>query len=166
MAYTIYRNVKVLNIKIEEVKPINRPADISGNKYGRDSFSVYVAELSNHKPAVTFSDFKGIVTSGHTLSLAVNDRNDVIAVINHTTGKEGFLTQKNYLKDVSEGIFPILFISALFGGIAYKAFGTNSYHDLGYVFAGIGVILIGLLLRGVSKQYRESRQALEEMKNK
>lgn len=166
MAYTIYRNVKVLNIKTEEVTPTNRPADISGNKFGRDSYSVSVAELSNHQPSVTFSDFKPMVISGHTISVAVNENYQVISVINHTNGKEGYLQQKNFFKDIVAGIIPLSVIGGVCGGVAYKALHTTTHHNIGYGAIAVGVLIMGLIFRGLNKQYRESKQALDELKRK
>ncbi len=165
MAYTIYRNIKILNIEIKQVTPANRTSDISGDKFGRDSYSVHVAELSNHKPSVTFDDFKPMIISGHTVSIAVNDNHQVVSVINHTNGKEGYLRQTNFFKDVLQAIIPILVIAGVCGGIAYKAFHTNSYHNGGYIALAIGVIIIGLIFRGMNNQYRESKKSFNELKN-
>lgn len=164
MSYTIHRNVKVLRIKQEEVNRTLRTSDIKQDTYQRDSHMADVAELSGGAPDVTFYDFKKIVQSGHTLSVAVNDKFQVIAVINHTSGKQGVLEKKDIGKELLEGIIPILVVEGVCGGIAYKFLKSESQQNIGYGAAAVGVLIFILIYRGITKQYRESAEALEELK--
>lgn len=60
MAYTIYKNEKVLNIKTEKVVRQRRPQEIADPIRRRPDYSVSVATIENIPYDVTISDLKRI----------------------------------------------------------------------------------------------------------
>lgn len=164
MAYTIYRNVRVTSIRQKEVVPNRRTQDIVDPVRRRDPYTVTVAELSEVPTDVSFSDFKKELKVGHYVSIAVTDKWDVLAVVNHTTGESAALRYKSTPFSEWWGILFFVSIPAvLCFFIARKAFSTEKYHDMGYVVAAVGVGIVLAVLFGVNKQFVQSKKALAEL---
>ena len=162
MSYTIYQNVKVTSIKTENVSRRLRPEEIADVTKRRSDYSVLVASISDVPGTVSIADFKTDLQVGQTVS--VNNKQQLIALVNHTTGKEASL--KYQVFDASE-IFSTLFFLAipgiLFFSIGFKAYQTIKYHDISWVLWGIGCLIIFLVLRGINKEFSESKAALSSL---
>lgn len=166
MAYTIYRNAKVIQVKSETVTPLRRPQDIVEPARKRSSYTVTVAVIDGLPSTVGIGDFKKLITPGAYVSVAVNDKASIIAVVNHSTGQYGCSQYKS--TSFSEYLGILFFISipaVLCYFIAQKAFATVKYHDTGWYILGFGALIVLLILRGVNKQYTDSKAALRELQN-
>lgn len=87
MPYEIYRNITILEIKEVKVTPNLRPSDISGDTYAQDPYTVQKAYFSNHKSA-TIHHMEDLCQLKQMISVAVDENHQVIAMINHVSGKE------------------------------------------------------------------------------
>lgn len=165
MPYNIYRNAVLLSIDQERISRTTRPQEIVDPVRRRPDYHVTVAQLSDVPYKVSISDFKAILRKGDKVSVAVNDKWDVIALVNHTTGAQRRTSiGKMKFGDWSGIFFFISIPSALCFFIAKKALATDRYHHLGIGVAVAGVLIILLILRGVNKQFSESRRALRDLR--
>lgn len=164
MAYTIYRNSKVLKIEQETVTRQRRPQEIVDPTRARSDYSVTTATINGIPASVTIADFRANIKQGDVVSVAVDDKWNIIAIVNHTTGTSGCLTYKSTKFSDYFGILFFISIPAILCFvIARKAFDTVAYHDYGWYIIGFGILLVVLILRGVNKQYSDSRAALKEL---
>jgi hypothetical protein len=164
MSYTIYKNVKVLQIKQERVSRRTRPQEIADPAKRRGDYTVQVAEIADLPATVSIADFSGDIRAGQYVSVAVNDKWQVIALVNHTTGTQAALKYKSMgFTEIGSILFFIAIPAVLFYSISKKAFETEKYHDWGWAIAGLGVLIILFILRGVGGQFSESKSALKEL---
>lgn len=165
MPYTIHRNVQLLSIQQETVERRLRPQEIADPSRRRDNYQVLVGRFSDPGYSVAISDFRKEITPGQRLSIAVNDKEQLIALVNHSTGKTSCLTRRNMrLGDITGTLWFLAIPAVLCYAIARKAFSTVKYHDMGWYVLGAGALIIILVLAGINKEFRESRQALRELK--
>ena len=166
MAYTIYRNVKVLSVERQQQDRIRRPIEVVDPIRRREPYTVSVARFSDVDYEASIGDFKKEIVPGQSVSIAVNDKYQVIAVVNHSTGQERSLkTNAVTFGEIGSIVFYLSIPSILVFFIARKAFQTVKYHDVGWGIIAAGVLIILLVVRGVGKQFWESSAALAELKN-
>lgn len=167
MAYTIYRKDKIERILMKEVLPMQSSRAVSDPMLRRDPYQVEVLVLQKGCVDATFHDFKDIIASGETVSLAINDKKDVIAVLNHSRNREGKLDSKKMsLGDLGGILFFLAFPLLIGGAIFKKAFSTHGWDSLTIGIAAVVSLIVLLVIRGISRQYTESKRALRELKAK
>lgn len=165
MSFTIHKNVKVLSVQQQQQTYQRRTKDIVDPIRELGSYHVTVARFANVNYEATIADFKDVIHPNQYVSVAINDKNQVIAVVNHTTGEARSLGGKSMnFSEVGSILFYLAIPSILLYFIAKKAFSTVKYHDAGYAFLGVGVLIIILVLRGIGKEIRESKKALEQLR--
>lgn len=166
MSYTLYKDVKVLSIEKETVERMRRPKEIADPSFRRDNYQVSVARFSKVDYSLTISDFKNDIAVGQQVSIAVDDKNQVIALINHSTGVQRSLKSEGLNFSEIASTFVYLLIPGLLGFfIARKAFSTVKYHDLGWAVIAIAGGFIIFIIKGVAGQYTVSTRALKELSN-
>lgn len=163
MAYTIYRDVKVLSYQEKLVTPMREV----GKEHNPEPYYVTVATLTGISAAVTAHDFEENMVVGKILSVAVNDHKQVIALYDHEE-KRGYSYQykTTHYSDWFWLLFMLAFPAVLFTSIARKAFQTTKYYGLGWIIALVGVMCIWGIIRGFVGQFSESKQALAEIERK
>jgi len=166
MAYTIYKNVQVLAIERQKAERTTRSQEIADPAKTRDAHEVTVARFSGVPYEATISDFGKHLSPKQKVSVAIDDKWRVIAVINHSRGEEASL---NYSKMGGKEIWGILFFLAIpitiCAAIARKAFKSVKHHDAGwYVMLG-GIVIVVAILYGINKEVAESKAALRKMKD-
>lgn len=163
--YTIYRNVQVISVQQQKQARTRRPQEITDPARTRNTHYVTVAKFSGVPYECTIGDFKNLIYEEHGVSVAVDENWNVIAAVNHTTGERGSLKATASFSE----IFGILFFMAipivLCFFIARKAWNTISYYSWGWPILGVGTGVGLLILLGVSRQYGESKKALQELLN-
>ena len=165
MSYTIHRNVQLLSIRQETVEPRLRPQEIADPARRRSSYQVLVGHFTDPDHTVAIGDFRKDLSQGHRLSIAVNDKMQLIALVNHSTGQEKCFTRRAVrFGDIVGTLWFLAIPAALCYFIARKAFSTVKYHDMGWYILGAGALIIILVLAGVDRQFRESKQALRELR--
>lgn len=166
MAYTIYRNVKVLSVQQQRVDRIRRPQEIADPVRRREPYNVTVARFSGVDYEAAIADFKKEITTGQTVSVAINDKYQVIAVVNHSTGEEASLKKTSLtFGEIGSALFYISIPSVLIFFIARKAFQTVTYHQLGWVLIAAGIGIAALIVRGIAREFFESSAALAKLKS-
>lgn len=165
MPYTIYKNVQVLSVKQEVATRTTRPQEIADPARTRTSHMVNVARFSGVDFEVAVGEFKKYVNNGQSVSIAVDEKWELIAIVNLSTGAEASI--KYSTLGFSE-VFSILFYAAIPVGLCFlvarKAFDTEKYHDAGWYIMGAGVLIALAIFRGVNKDIAQSRAALRELK--
>ncbi|MET0391574.1 MAG: hypothetical protein ABW019_00480, partial [Chitinophagaceae bacterium] len=132
----------------------------------RPDYMVTVARFSGVDYEATIADFRKEIGTGQKVSIAVNDKNQVIAVVNHSTGEEGSLKNNSLtFSEIASTVFYVSIPCVLLYFIAQKAFGTVRYHDLGWVFLAVGALIVFFVVRGVGRQFWESSSALAKLKS-
>ncbi len=166
MPYNIYRKVKVIAIRQEDVSRNTRPQEIADPAKSRSNYHVSVAEIDDVPGTVTISDFRGKLKPGQTVSVAVNDKSDLIALVNHSSGEEASLQYKAMsFSEIFSTLFFVSIPAVLCYVLARKMLETEKYHDFGWGVGGAGVFIVILILRGVFKQFTESGSALRALKD-
>lgn len=167
MAYTIYRNVKIDRVYTERVTPGTRTRDIGDSTRQRDPYDVQMLAIHHGATKATFSDFKALIHQGDMVSLAINDKEDVIAVINHTRNKDAKL-QRNKMSagDIGGILFFLAFPVVIGGAIFRKVFTSHGWDSVTVGIAGVVILIVILVLRGINKQYIESDRALKELRDR
>jgi len=165
MSFTIHKNVKVLSVRQQQQTYQRRTKDIVDPIRERGSYHVTVASFENVAYEATIAEFKKEIKPNQYVSVAINDKNQVIAVVNHTTGAAASLAGNGMnFGELGSIAFYLAIPSVLLYFIAKKAFSTVKYHDLGWVFIGIGVLIIILVLRGIGAEIRQSKNALSQLR--
>lgn len=132
-----------------------------------EPYTVNTVVLSN-SVSITNRSFKDFAQAGHTVSIAIDEKNDLVAYLNHTTGRSGCLTLGG--TPASEW-FSFLFFTALVCGlvfaVAYKMWYSERYQSGAYIAVGVGLALAavmtwGLMLRPIT----ESKRALAKLQSK
>lgn len=164
MPYTIYKRVNVLEIRQQEVVRQRRPQEIADPFLRRADHVVTVARFQRVDYEATIGDFKGHFRQGDLVSVAVNDKWDVIAVVNHTTGQSAGLKYSSMsLSDIGGILFFVSIPTLICLGIAWKMWNTHSYHDKAWIPVAIAVVAAGAIGLGLNKDFVESKRALREM---
>lgn len=166
MAYTIHRDVKVLSVEQQTQTRMRRPQEIVDPVRRRPDYTVTVARFAGVDYEAAIADFKREIVPGQIVSVAINDKNQVIAVVNHSTGQERSLkTNSLTFQEIASTLFYVAIPCVLLYFIARKAFGTVKYHDLGWVFLGIAVLIVFFVAKGIGREFWESSSALAKLKN-
>lgn len=163
--YTIYRNVRVISVQEQEHTRTTRPEEIADSSRRRNDRYITVATFSGVPYECTIGDFKDLLYEDHGVSIAVDENWNVIAAVNHTTGERGSLKATASLSEILGILFLMAIPILLSFFIARKAWNTISYYSWGWPILGVGVGVGLLILLGASRQYRESRKALQELLN-
>lgn len=155
-----YHKVRIMRTENKKVSPHRTAEERAGSRVSEDDYEVPVLVLSN-STTLDSRDFPKFASVGQTVSVAVGSRNQLIAYINHSNGKDGCL--KFSTMPVGEWM-SFLFFSALIIaptlGIAYKF----SDSQAGLIVALVGVGLLLLLSWGLLIQPKiTSRKALAEL---
>lgn len=160
MAYTIYKNIKVVSYQEKLVTPTREV----GKENNPEPYTVTVVTLTDVPVAVTFHDFEKSMVVGKTLSVAINDHRQVIALYDHDEKRgNSYQYKTTHYSDWFWLFFMLAFPAVLFASIARKAFQTTKYYGLGWLIAFVGVMCIWGIIRGFVGQFAESKRALAEI---
>jgi hypothetical protein len=166
MGYTIHRKVKVLSVERRQETHLLRQREIVDPVRIKDPYMVTVARFSDVSHEATIADFKGDIAVGQTVSVAIDDKDQLIAVINHSTGEERSLKENSLtFAEIASAVFYVSIPSVLLFFIARKAFQTEKYHQMGWVLIAVGIAIILLVARGITRQFTESSSALTKLKD-
>lgn len=165
MAYKVYRHVRVQRIYSETVERIRRPQEIADPARSRGNYTAISAAFSGVPFDPTIADFKDILQEGNEVSIAVDEaNNNLVAVVNHSTGRQGALKYAvSGLKDLWGTVFFLAVPLSVLGGIAYKTRNSVSYPNAKYICLALAFIITILVIRGVNKYYLDSKKALREL---
>lgn len=165
MSYTIHNRVKVLSVEQQNVERRRRPQEIADPTRRRDDYTVTVARFTDVGYAATISDFAQYIQPGQLVSVAINDKQDVIAVRNFTTNQSAGLKWSSMkFSDIWGILFFMAVPLAVCGGIAWKMWNGQSYHDKAWIPCVIGLAIAVAILRGMNKDFNDSKKALAELK--
>lgn len=152
---------------MKEVLPVLSSRAVTDPMLRHDPYKVEVLVLQKGCVDATFHDFKDIIASGETVSLAINDKKEVIAVINHSRKQEGKLDRKKMSAGDLGGILFFLAFPLVIGGAIFKkAFSTHGWDNLTIGIAAFVALIVILVILRISRQYTESDRALRQLNAK
>jgi len=168
MAYQIYRNVTVTGIRSEKVTPNLRPSDIVGDTHAQASYSVRMADFSNHENG-NISSIGDVARKGEVVSIAINDHGQVIALVNHTTREHAkmYSSLTANIKDLIPFLLYTAPIAAFGCWLVYRSIPFFlAGREAGFIPAGFGagaLVLAGVITKGYIKESVESGNALRKL---
>lgn len=164
--YSTYKRQKVVNIfskQLEIRHNRNSVNDTDSSYVEKINQQVKMLEIHPAHVSLTFHGFHGAINVGDQISIATQKKN-VIAYVNHTTGRSGGISSKLSLSDWWGLLFFMAFPIGICGGLFYSSFSKHGFTSTNVIILSVGIILVLAIYFGMTSN-ATARKALKELKD-